>query len=271
MHTFLCTWNPDLWEWPDNELRAEIAQTERGALVARRWSVGNRTHGIEAGDRVFLLRQHRDRGIVAAGEFTTEVFQDPHWDETGREANYARVAWDTVLAYDDRLPVEVLKAQVKGVPWDRLQASGVEVPKSAIPALEDLWETHLLQCGRLLPFSPNEVHRSETVVEGAVSRVLVNRYERDPRAREQCLAHWGRTCVVCGFDFGEVYGALGIDFIHVHHTREISTLGGRYKVDPVKDLRPVCPNCHAMLHAQRPALDVKELKKLLKTGTARTR
>ena len=35
------------------------------------------------------------------------------------------------------------------------------------------------------------------------------------------------------------------------------------EVDPVKDLRPVCPNCHAMLHKQTPALNIEKLKEEL--------
>ena len=36
-------------------------------------------------------------------------------------------------------------------------------------------------------------------------------------------------------------------YIHVHHLRGLSDVGGEYVVDPVNDLRPVCPNCHAVL------------------------
>ena len=46
-------------------------------------------------------------------------------------------------------------------------------------------------------------------------RVEVNRYERDPRARSACLAHYGTRCVVCGLDFAERYGQIGQGFIHV--------------------------------------------------------
>jgi 5-methylcytosine-specific restriction enzyme A len=96
-----------------------------------------------------------------------------------------------------------------------------------------------------------------------VEQVQVNRYERDRRARRLCLAHWGSRCVVCGLDFGERYGPLGQDFIHVHHVLELSSVGPGYRVDPVNDLRPVCPNCHAMIHRRRPALSIDEVRQLL--------
>ena len=111
--------------------------------------------------------------------------------------------------------------------------------------------------------SPEEVADGQTFPEGTLERVEANRYERDRRARRRCLAHWGYRCSVCDLDFGERYGDLGEDFIHVHHMVELSSVGPGYRVDPVNDLRPVCPNCHAMLHRRRPALSVDELRQLL--------
>ncbi|WP_444659086.1 hypothetical protein ACRQV7_00760 [Caproiciproducens sp. R2] len=38
-------------------------------------------------------------------------------------------------------------------------------------------------------------------------------------------------------------------------------MGEEYIVDPIEDLEPVCPNCHAMLHRTAPPLSIEELKK----------
>jgi hypothetical protein len=103
--------------------------------------------------------------------------------------------------------------------------------------------------------------------EGAVPRVTVNKYERDPRARKECLDKFGYRCTVCDIDFEKRYGELGRGFIHVHHLKELSTVGTGYRVDPLEDLRPVCPNCHAMLHRQRPALLPQELRRRLSPGS----
>jgi len=99
--------------------------------------------------------------------------------------------------------------------------------------------------------------------EGALARVEVNRYERDRRARKACLDHWGYRCAACEFSFEDRYGPLGQDFIHVHHTLELSLVPRDYQVNPISDLRPVCPNCHAMLHRTSPALTVDELRQIL--------
>lgn len=96
--------------------------------------------------------------------------------------------------------------------------------------------------------------------EGAVKKVYVNKYERNADARKRCLKHYGHACSICRTNFEKRYGAIGKGFIHVHHLRELNTIAKRYKVDPIKDLIPVCPNCHSMLHSKRPARSVETVR-----------
>jgi 5-methylcytosine-specific restriction enzyme A len=116
--------------------------------------------------------------------------------------------------------------------------------------------------------SPEEVGRGD-YREGALRQVLVNAYERDRTARRACIDHHGLACCVCCLLLEERYGALGAGFIHVHHVVPLSTLGPDYKLDPVKDLRPVCPNCHAMLHRQRPPLAIEALRVAVQSSAER--
>jgi 5-methylcytosine-specific restriction enzyme A len=106
---------------------------------------------------------------------------------------------------------------------------------------------------------PDELDKSETLFEGIKKTISVNSYERNPIARNKCIEHYGVQCVVCGFDFEKVYGNIGKGFIHVHHLTQLSDIGQGYEVDPVKDLRPVCPNCHAMLHKKNPPYTIDDL------------
>ena len=86
------------------------------------------------------------------------------------------------------------------------------------------------------------------------------RVERDSNARKACLKKHGYDCAVCGFNFFETYGDLGLNFIHVHHREDLAE--GERATDPAKDLVPVCPNCHAMLHkGGKPAMSVDSLKR----------
>jgi len=112
---------------------------------------------------------------------------------------------------------------------------------------------------------PEEVPSGLTFYEGAVQRILVNRYERDPRAKEACKRHYGTTCFLCGFDFVGVYGEVMAGFIHVHHLKPFSSIGAEYEVDPVRDLRPVCPNCHAVLHRREPPYSLDEVQAFLQS------
>ena len=110
---------------------------------------------------------------------------------------------------------------------------------------------------------PDEVGQ---FIEGATKRVVVNTYERDPEARAACLTHHGYDCSVCGFNFGCTFGKLGDEFIHVHHLTPISATGVAHVIDPINDLRPVCPNCHAMLHKSDPPFSIEEMKEVLETA-----
>lgn len=99
------------------------------------------------------------------------------------------------------------------------------------------------------------------IFEGVKSQITVNKYERNDKARNACIEFYGYICKVCDFDFEDKYGAIGKQFIHVHHIVSIASIGKSYKVDPKNDLRPVCPNCHAMLHRKNPPYSIDELKK----------
>ena len=106
--------------------------------------------------------------------------------------------------------------------------------------------------------------KPEALIEGSIVELNLTAFERDPEARKACLAHYGTSCQICQFDFGAAYGDLGNGFIHVHHIVPLSQIRGAHIVDPIKDLIPVCPNCHAMLHInQGAALPIEQLKKIV--------
>ena len=114
---------------------------------------------------------------------------------------------------------------------------------------------------------PETLAETRTYHEGSVRRVLVSVYERDSAARDACLERHGFRCKACGMDFEKRYGEIGCEFIHVHHKKPLASCRSDYELDPVKDLVPVCPNCHAMLHTKDPPLSVAELKGHLQRAT----
>jgi len=107
---------------------------------------------------------------------------------------------------------------------------------------------------------PEELPYKTTYVEGASKSITVNAYERNGKARDACLSHFGHKCAVCHFDFENTYGEIGKAYIHVHHKVPLSEIRAEYILDPIEDLIPVCPNCHAMIHRTEPALSVEALR-----------
>lgn len=268
MATLLLTWNPDRWHWAN--LAAQVRTLESGEILDDRWSTGVRTNA-NPGDRFFLLRQGRDpRGIMGSGVVTSEVFQAVHWDrdraEDGKPANVVRIRFDALV--DPELAPEMILTfdaiEQSGLTGVNLhpQSSGTAISESSAAKLNELWNVHLsLLRGVLQPW---ETPTPIKYFEGAVRSVFVNRYERDTLGRQACIDHWGTKCVVCGFDFQMIYGDRGRGFVEVHHLTPLAQIGERHEFDPIRDLRPVCCNCHAIIHRVEPMLTLEELQGMLK-------
>jgi predicted restriction endonuclease len=109
---------------------------------------------------------------------------------------------------------------------------------------------------------PDDIEDND-LFEGVKKQVFVNIYERSLQARKDCIKEYGYECTICKFDFEKVYGKVGKNFIHVHHIKPLSEIDAKYKIDPIKDLRPVCPNCHAMLHTRKPVYSIIELQNII--------
>jgi len=103
-----------------------------------------------------------------------------------------------------------------------------------------------------------------TFIEGKQKSVLTTIYERNPKAREACLKHHGYKCKICGFNFEEKYGAIGKGIIHVHHVNKVSYTNKEHNIDPVKELIPLCPNCHTVVHSRKEMFSIVEMKEIIK-------
>jgi 5-methylcytosine-specific restriction protein A len=131
--------------------------------------------------------------------------------------------------------------------------------QEAVEALTSLVGRHL-PAPSYASESGRDLSADSSLIEGALRRVLSSEYERNATARRACIEHYGASCFVCGFSFEATFGELGRGFIHVHHLTPMSSIGSEYRVDPIADLRPVCPNCHAMLHCKDPPLTIEALQ-----------
>lgn len=106
---------------------------------------------------------------------------------------------------------------------------------------------------------PEEVDGEKPLYEGAVRTIVVNAYERNSAAREMCIRHYGYRCAACGLVLAEKYGEAAQGVIHVHHLRQLAEVNAEYEVNPLQDLRPVCPTCHAVIHSREPPFTVQEV------------
>lgn len=86
--------------------------------------------------------------------------------------------------------------------------------------------------------------------EGGIDSALSDRYERNSKARKACIEAHGAVCAICGFDFAKTYGSQFAGIIQVHHIVPLHEIAQNHEVDPVRDLIPVCPNCHVALHSR---------------------
>jgi 5-methylcytosine-specific restriction protein A len=140
------------------------------------------------------------------------------------------------------------------------QSSGIRIPDEIAAALEAQW-SHRNTVPHFFP--DQEIEEGIDYPEGATRTIHVNSYERNREARSACLAHYGAQCIVCGFIFANRYGDIAADFIEVHHLVPLSEIKNEYKVDPIRDLRPVCSNCHSVLHLRKPPYSIDELQRLI--------
>lgn len=268
METLLLAWNPDRFPW--GGLKDELSEIRRKGQVTDSWSVGNRTT-LKAGSRFFLIRLGVEpRGLVGSGWTTSDSFAAPHWDPDkaakGGTTRYADIYFDAL----EELPIipmdELRQPPFSNVHWST-QISGIQIPSPVAQALESLWAQ---RTSAIMPGGREELSRLPPSVLKHSTRVYVNRYERSPKARALCLAHYGLRCRCCDGLLEETYGDAARDLIHVHHLTPLSAIPEGAQIDPVTDLRPVCPNCHGVIHTKEPPYTIEEVRAMLvnasKTG-----
>ena len=251
MNTILFTWNPKKWPW--NDLPQAVSEANVEGKHVDTWSCGV-TRNIKPGDRAFLMRLGvHPKGIMGSGIVTSEPRERAHWDP-------ARAAKG-----DSGFYVKILFDALNYTPL--LKASGTFIPKEVANHLESLW-SNVTGTKFVAPRSdgPPTIH-----LEGTRRTKLITSCERNPEARSKCIEYYGAKCMVCGMSFEERYGEIGDGFIHVHHLVQMAEINEEYEVDPIKDLRPLCPNCHAMVHKRLPQYTIEELIQIMNASKAGSR
>lgn len=255
MSAYLYTWNPNKWVWSDQQ--EAIYLVNNGEQYDMEWSCGN-TKKIEIGDLFFLMRLGVEpKGIIACGYVSSVPYFAPHWDD--QKASQGKDALRTDLLFkalseNPIVSLDYLQETYPNHNWTPM-SGGLSIPDGIANELFSL-----IQSNRNFSFEQCSQKEMQLFTVGKPKSVTYKTYDRSPEARQACIDHYGYNCSVCGFNFKEAFGALGENYIEVHHLQQISDVEEGHIIDPVTDLRPVCANCHRMLHKTRPPLSIEELK-----------
>lgn len=264
MNAIIVGWDPARWNrW---NYAAVVEQVALTGLRLEPWGVDR---GVAAGTDVWLLLLGaQGPGLIGHGMVLSERGdpEEPAQPKPAATSDHAeiilQVAFDALLPLGDQVPATVLCEAVPGVAWDGDDIAGVDPGPGNEGLIRALWATH----GPAQGADPTQPVPG-TYPASAVVRVTANRHEHDPVARRACIAHRGTNCATCGFSFEMAYGEVGADFIHIHHVVPASQLGHGYVLDPLTDLVPLCPNCHAMAHHRvNPPRTEAELRHIMATA-----
>lgn len=208
-------------------------------------------------------------GKVDTSPFDAEGFSDVNY----RSLPQPQCVFEgTVFQFDDVVG-SILAGHDRFIQLAALTAAGI--PRKGTPLRRSHSEGLILYARHFLDLHKPELEGSKEwvqqeevvgdsfLVEGARLTVQVNAFERNAKARAQCLAHYGLKCTVCDFSFEVVYGSVAARYVHVHHLTPLASIAKEYVVDPLADLRPVCANCHAVIHLRTPPYEIDEIRAML--------
>jgi len=203
---------------------------------------------MEINDKVLFWQSGKQRGIYGSG-----ILEGKPYEKGGE--------WRVRVKYTNHFDPPILKDSLLKHPVLRkLRILKPPFQETVFRATKEQWKS--IQKFKIIREPDNFAIQSQ-YPEGGLRRRLANVYERNPEARRECLQHYGYDCCVCKFNFEATYGTHGAGFIHVHHLKQVAKRKKQYKVNPISDLQPICPNCHAMIHKDSKMLRIEDLKRLI--------
>lgn len=105
----------------------------------------------------------------------------------------------------------------------------------------------------------------ELISEGGRNNEVTKSYERSKRLRNAAIEHFTHNgvivCDCCGFEFKSFYGEkFGKSCIEIHHLKPIFQYASMSVVQTIdsalRNLLPVCPNCHRVIHMNNITADM---------------
>jgi 5-methylcytosine-specific restriction enzyme A len=259
MNAIILVWNPEKG-WKDFENDLKLYRTSENPLIID-WNV--KTIKTMINDKVFIyVSGIQNKGIFASGKVVqlpykkdNQYFIDIEIDKLVDPEN------DSILSRNS-LPTELTSKHSNIL---RSSGSSVITDNNIISAIDNEWDK-VFQSQNLYETILKEYDKNieKEYREGKIKEVISKIRERDYSARIKCLEFYkSYKCQICEFDFEKTYGEIGKEFIHVHHINQHSSFQGEHLINPINDLIPVCPNCHAMIHRSNEPLSIDNLKSLI--------
>ena len=230
-------------------------------------------HKMNALKNSFVMFQYQGKLIGYAVYIDTITFDEPLVLGDGNEYNgYYQFAPNTITLL--REPITSEDFSKIDTTFKKFGMAPLQKPVGLLPAIFEIIKEkdEYIKPEKFGLSLPEEIDEKDVanLKEGVKKQITVNAYERNPHARIACINHYrkknnGRLkCEICGFDFGKVYGDEFIEKIHIHHLIEISSIGTEYEIYAIKDLIPICPNCHMIAHSRKPAYTPNEIKDMIR-------
>lgn len=139
--------------------------------------------------------------------------------------------------------------------------------KIKISVGENLNEIVIEPLHKTIDYSEKLILEDYNVKEGEISEKIIKSIKRCGTLIKKAKSIFKKKngslkCQICGFNFEEVYGKLGEDYIEGHH---IIPLASRKEecISRIEDVVLVCANCHRMLHRKK-GITIDELKNICK-------
>ncbi len=224
---------PCLVATPSHELSEELGARLPGAVVR----TGDGETTAEAAARV-----GPDGVLVAAGAWAG-LDTPLRW----RSIVVPRIPFGRPSVLDDKIVSRYIDSRNIAVRRMRQVAGrGLRTPdaRCALYILDERYKT----LGRFLP---ERFERSWA--EGARVDVSLSRSERDPAIRREALRRYGLRCRACDKPVPESRASV----IEIHHLDPVAE-GERRTT--LKDVVPLCRNCHAIAHTETPPIPVERLR-----------
>lgn len=253
MAAVILPWDPDERAWPGVHAR-DVGTVRRTGVLRLRWELPAVTAVDDGADLwLVVVGEHPSaRGVIGHGivRGTTPV--------PGTSSVCADIDIDLLLPHGDQVPLAQLLERVPGL--DLTGVGAVLVTGTAEVPLRELWA----EANPPEPGVPDPV--AGALPSDHVKRVPVSAFERDPDLRRRAIANGGSACRACGLDLELAYGAPGADLVQVHHITPLAHITPDYEIDPLVDLVPLCPTCHAVAHSRRPEpYSVQDIRTMLRS------